>query len=159
MNIMLSDKQGLALMKRQLKDMSENPQKYMQAFQSGYVYAGFGGNLNGIEVPNTLMSGKLPPGVTPQQAFEQVVEFMKKTITDYDLNNKRVIIRVDFNVPIKDGIIQDDTRIRASLKTIKYAISHNAKVILLSHLGKIKEISDLEKNDLLFKILINLFLS
>lgn len=73
---------------------------------------------------------------------------MKKTIEDYDLNNKRVIIRVDFNVPIKDGVIQDDTRIRASLKTINYAIENNAKVILFSHLGKVKEESDLVKNDL-----------
>lgn len=73
---------------------------------------------------------------------------MKKTIKDFDLNNKKVIIRVDFNVPIKNGVITDDTRIKASLKTIEYAISNNAKVILLSHLGKIKEIGDLEKNDL-----------
>ena len=73
---------------------------------------------------------------------------MKKTIRDYDLNNKRVIIRCDLNVPIKDGIILDDTRIRASLKTIKYAIDNNAKVILMSHLGKVKESSDLEKNNL-----------
>ena len=74
---------------------------------------------------------------------------MKKTIQDYDLNNKKVIIRVDFNVPIKDGIIQDDTRIRESLKTINYAIENNAKVILLSHLGRIKQKSDLEKNSLI----------
>lgn len=73
---------------------------------------------------------------------------MKKTIRDYDLNNKKVIIRCDFNVPIKNGIIGDDTRIKASLKTIKYAIDNNAKVILLSHLGKVKEESDLEKNNL-----------
>ena len=73
---------------------------------------------------------------------------MKKTIRDYDLKNKKVIIRVDFNVPIKDGVIQDDTRIQASLKTIKYAIKQNAKVILLSHLGKVKEEKDLEKNNL-----------
>lgn len=73
---------------------------------------------------------------------------MKKTIKDYDLNNKKVIIRCDFNVPLKDGIIGDDTRIKASLKTIKYALDNNAKVILLSHLGKIKEKSDLEKNNL-----------
>ena len=72
----------------------------------------------------------------------------KKCITDFDLNNKKVIIRVDFNVPIKNGQIEDDNRIRESLKTIRYAIDNNAKVILLSHLGRIKEESDLEKNDL-----------
>ena len=72
-----------------------------------------------------------------------------KTIRDFDLNNKRVLIRVDFNVPIKDGKINDDNRIRESLKTINYAINHNAKVILFSHLGRVKEESDLEKNDLL----------
>ena len=73
---------------------------------------------------------------------------MKKTIKDYDLNNKKVIIRCDLNVPIKDGIITDDTRIKASLKTIKYAYSNGAKVILMSHLGKVKEEGDLEKNNL-----------
>ena len=73
---------------------------------------------------------------------------MKKTIRDYDLNNKKVIIRCDLNVPIKDGNILDDTRIKASLKTIKYALDNNAKVILLSHLGKVKDSSDLEKNNL-----------
>ncbi len=72
-----------------------------------------------------------------------------KTIKDFDLNDKKVIIRVDFNVPIKDGIIKDDTRIIESLKTIKYAINNNAKVILMSHLGRIKEEADKEKNTLL----------
>lgn len=72
-----------------------------------------------------------------------------KTIKDFDLNNKKVIIRVDFNVPIKDGVIKDDTRIIESLKTIKYAMNNNAKVILMSHLGRIKEESDKEKNTLL----------
>ena len=71
-----------------------------------------------------------------------------KTIKDFDLNNKKVIIRVDFNVPIKDGIITDDTRIKESLKTIKYAIDNNAKVILMSHLGRIKEENDKLKNTL-----------
>ena len=51
---------------------------------------------------------------------------MKKTIRDYDLNNKKVIIRVDFNVPIKDGVITDDNRIKESLETINYAINNNA---------------------------------
>ena len=73
---------------------------------------------------------------------------MKKTIKDYDLNGKRVMIRCDFNVPITNGKIDDDNRIRMSLKTINYAIDNNAKVILLSHLGKIKEESDKEKNSL-----------
>ena len=63
---------------------------------------------------------------------------MKKTIRDYDLNNKKVIIRCDFNVPIKDGKITDDNRIKESLETIKYAIDNNAKVILMSHLGRVK---------------------
>ena len=71
-----------------------------------------------------------------------------KTIRDFDLNNKKVIIRVDFNVPIKDGVITDDTRIKESLKTINYAIENNAKVILMSHLGRIKEESDKLKNTL-----------
>lgn len=73
---------------------------------------------------------------------------MKKTIRDFDLNEKKVIIRVDFNVPIKDGVITDDNRIRESLETIKYAISNNAKVILLSHLGRVKTIEDKETNTL-----------
>lgn len=73
---------------------------------------------------------------------------MKKTIRDYDLNGKRVLIRCDFNVPMKDGVITDDYRIVSSLKTIQYAIDHHAKVILLSHLGRIKEESDKVKNDL-----------
>ena len=72
----------------------------------------------------------------------------KRCITDFDLNNKKVIIRVDFNVPIKNRQILDDNRIKESLKTIKYAIDNNAKVILLSHLGRIKEESDLEENNL-----------
>lgn len=72
----------------------------------------------------------------------------KKCITDYDVENKKVIIRVDFNVPIKDGVIIDDNRIVESIPTIEYAIRHNAKVILLSHLGRIKEESDLRNNDL-----------
>lgn len=71
-----------------------------------------------------------------------------KTIKDFDLENKRVIIRADFNVPIKDGIITDDTRIQESLKTIKYAIDNNAKVILMSHLGRVKTEED-KKNTLL----------
>lgn len=73
---------------------------------------------------------------------------MKKTIRDFDIKNKKVLIRVDFNVPIKDGKILDDNRIRQSLETIKFAIEKNAKVILLSHLGRIKTEEDLKKYSL-----------
>ena len=72
-----------------------------------------------------------------------------KTIRDYDLNSKRVLIRVDFNVPIKDGVIKDDNRIVESLPTINYALESGAKVILLSPLGRVKDDADLSKNDLL----------
>lgn len=73
---------------------------------------------------------------------------MKKTIRDYDLNNKTVIIRCDFNVPIKNGKITDDNRIKMSLKTINYAINNNAKVVLMSHLGRVETKEDKEKNNL-----------
>lgn len=73
---------------------------------------------------------------------------MKKTIRDYDLEDKKVIIRCDFNVPIKDNKITDDNRIKMSLETIKYAIDNNAKVILMSHLGRVETKQDKEKNSL-----------
>lgn len=73
---------------------------------------------------------------------------MKKCITDFDLNGKKVIIRVDFNVPMKGSTIEDDNRIRKSLKTINYAINNGAKVILLSHLGRVEEEKDLKEKSL-----------
>ena len=66
----------------------------------------------------------------------------KKTVKDIDVNGKKVIVRVDFNVPIKDGVITDDNRIVQALPTINYLIDNNAKIILCSHLGKVKTEED-----------------
>ena len=73
---------------------------------------------------------------------------MKKTIKDYQYEGKRVIIRCDLNVPIKDGKITDDTRIKESLESINYLIDHQARIIILSHLGKIKTEEDKLTNSL-----------
>ena len=64
----------------------------------------------------------------------------KKTVRDIDFKGKRVIMRVDFNVPMKDGVVQDDTRIKAAIPTIKYVLAEKAKsLVLMSHLGDPKK--------------------
>lgn len=78
----------------------------------------------------------------------------KRTVKDLDVAGKRVIVRVDFNVPRKDGVITDDNRINGALPTINYLVENKAKIILMSHLGKVnhkdaeKTESDKAKNDM-----------
>ena len=71
-----------------------------------------------------------------------------KYIEDIDVKNKKIILRLDLNVPIKDGLIVDDTKIKKSIPTIKYLLNHRAKILIMSHLGKIKSEEDKKNNSL-----------
>ena len=71
-----------------------------------------------------------------------------KTIEEIDINGKTVILRSDMNVPLKDGLVDDDSKIVKSIPTIKYIISHNARVVILSHLGRVKSEEDKAKYSL-----------
>ena len=73
---------------------------------------------------------------------------MKKRIQDMDVRNKRVLLRCDFNVPVKDGQILDDSKIVAALNTIDYLVKAGSKIIILSHFGKVKTEEDKAKNSL-----------
>ena len=72
----------------------------------------------------------------------------KKTVKDLDVNGKKVIVRADLNVPHKGDVITNDNRVQAALPTLQYLVDHGAKVILMSHLGKVKTDEDKKKNDL-----------
>lgn len=69
-------------------------------------------------------------------------------VTDINIKNKTVLLRLDLNVPIKDGVITDNTRIQKSLKTINFLLYNNAKIIIVAHLGRVKSNEDKEKNTL-----------
>ena len=72
----------------------------------------------------------------------------KKIVSDLNVQGKKVLIRVDFNVPMKNGVITDDTRVRAALPTIQYVVENGGKAIVFSHLGRVKSVEDITKNNI-----------
>ena len=78
----------------------------------------------------------------------RIIKMAKKIVSDLKVKGKKVLIRVDFNVPMKNGVITDDTRVRAALPTIEYVVNNGGKAIVFSHLGRVKEAADIEKNNI-----------
>jgi phosphoglycerate kinase len=81
-------------------------------------------------------------------SFKEEIMMAKKTIRDIDVHGKKVLIRVDFNVPLKNGEISDENRIVEALPTIRYVLENGGKAIVFSHLGRVKDESDKAKNSL-----------
>ena len=71
-----------------------------------------------------------------------------KFIEDINIDNKKVLLRLDLNVTIQDGKILDNTKIVKSLKTVNYLLDHNCKILIMSHLGKVKSLEDKLRNSL-----------